>query len=244
MRNTKKLRQSGGAKKKDLEVKTEADIPKLKTALDAMKKAGPAAIVLIYVGAEEWCGPCQRYRPVWDEYKNTAGRKIPMIHVDHKMMEKSPLSNVKVSGFPTNGVYSPHDESFSPIENIHDKQAMTTLLKTDPSKLMRNKPEDEDEESVILTPSNRAKLNESGRKAVEAKNDPIPDMNSDASPPDIKGDNMANAPNGKLSGNLTNALSAKPAKGGALFRTLLRAVKGLGRPTRRAKKGSRTTLKR
>lgn len=242
MRNTRKLDQSGGkkAKKNDLEVKTEADLPKLKSALNAMKKGGPTMIALIYVGAEEWCGPCQRYRPVWDEYKNTAGRKIPMIHVDHKMMEKSPLSNVKVNGFPTNGVYSPHDESFSPIENIHDKEAMTTLLKTDPSKLMRNKPSNEE---PVLTPNNRKNLIKSGLNAVNAKNDPISDMNSNASPPDIKGDNIANTVSGNLSGNLSNAAN-KPSKGGALFRTLLRAVKGLGRPTRRAKKGSRATLKR
>ena len=235
-KRTRKM--SGGAAKHDLEIKSEKDVSKLDEILDSAKKNGLPKIFVIYIGAEEWCGPCQRYRPTWDEYKNTPGRQIPMIHVDHKAKDKSKyMSKVKIDGFPTNGVYSAEDESFEAIPDIHNKDAMTKLLKTEPSKLMKSKSANNENsdytDSLVPTPTTRAKMIQSGRRALKNRYTPVPDMNAPL-PPNTNSDTVERT-------NAVKGSVARPAKGGSLFQTLVRAVKGLGHSTRRAKrKGSRT----
>jgi len=238
-RRTRKIRQRGGAASQDFEAKTEAHLQVLDKILDKAKKGNSPLIFMMYFGAEEWCGPCQRYRPVWDEYKNTKGRTIPMIHVDHKVKEKSKhLSNIKIDGFPTNGVYSPKDGSFSAISNIHDKDSMKQLLTTEPSKLMKVNEDNDTEktDSLVPTPTTRAKLIESGRRAVENKDTPVSEMN-DPVPPNTNNDSLT-----KSNSSITQK-TLPPAKGGSLFQALLRSVKGLGKPTRRVKRSSNRTMK-
>lgn len=225
----KSSRKAQAASKNDHEVKTEAALSKMTEALNSSKKSGSPIVFLIYFGAEEWCGPCQRYRALWDEYKKTKGRKIPMIHMDHKMKDKSDhFSKTPIDGFPTNGVYSPNDDSFTPIENIHDKAVMTKLLKADPSKLMKER-----ETSATPTPSMREKLVESGRREIKNKDKAVEEMN--VSPPNTMNDALPSLT------TITDKL--KPVKGGSLFQSLLRAAKGLGLPTRRAKRSKRRTMK-
>jgi len=225
MARNRTKKQYGGAHPHDLEVKSKGDLSKL----DAIMKEKPV-IIVFYVGAEEWCGPCKRYRPVWDEYKNTPGRKLPMIHVDHKMVPDTVLAKAKIDGFPTNGVYSAADGSFAPIADIHNKRAMKTLLKTDPTKVMRATNNDNTEEAEQTPTAHRA-LIESGKKAVKNINSPLKDMN-DPTPPNISADTLER--------NSPIEEPKIPAKGGSLFESMLRFSKGLGRPTRRAKKGKRT----
>ena len=240
--HTKKGKHSDEASKYDLEVTTEADLPKL----DAIMKKNPT-IVLVYIGAEEWCGPCQQFRPMWNEYKKTKGRKIPMIHVDHKFVPKTPFSSAKIDGFPSNVIYSGKDKSFSSfkddsgketnsIPNIRDRGTMTSLLKTDPSKLLKNNtgtPDKDpfDTESPVPTPLARAKMAESGLRAIQNKDTPILDMN-DPTPPNVTSDTIQRAENSVMN-------RVKALRGGSLFNTLLRAVKGLGPPTRSAKRTRR-----
>ena len=164
-----------------------------------------------------------------------------MIHVDHKLKDKSKhLKDIKIDGFPTNGVYSPRDGSFSAISNIHDKDSMKQLLTTEPSKLLKSNNTDNDTEktdSLVPTPTTRAKMIESGRRAVENKDTPVSEMQP-PTPPNTNEDSLMSS---------SVPVTQRPSlvtKGGSLFQTLLRSLKGLGKPTRKARrsesKGGRT----
>jgi len=225
----------------DLEVKTEADLPKLA----ALMKSKPV-IVLVYIGAEEWCGPCQQYRPLWEKYKATPDRKVKnMVHVDHKMLPKTPFAKAKINGFPSNVIHSPHDNSYATfksengeethaIPNIRDEAAMTTLLRTDPSHLVQNN--NSESESLITTPDTRKKLTKSGKEAVAKKNTPEVET-PEPTPPNTANDNTLSVPVGSPRPKVV------PALGGSLFQSLVRMARGLGHPSRKGRRQRRSTHK-
>ncbi|NDB82956.1 MAG: hypothetical protein EB127_09495 [Alphaproteobacteria bacterium] len=236
----------------DLEVKSDMDVPKL---LKLLKKKHP--IVFVYIGAEEWCGPCQKFRPLYEEYKKIAGRNVPMVHIDHTMVPKTFAADAKIDGFPSGTVYSPKDGSFANFKketgedthsmpSIRDKEAMTAFLTANPDELLKANNnnavtanannEDSDSQSVVRTATTRKKLVESGKKAIKNRNElleetPVP------SPPNTGADTIQPM-------NIPPKEKAAPATGGALFQALLRASKGLGPQTRRASAGKRRTRKR
>ena len=236
---TKKTKQTTRTSVHDLEITTEGDLSKL----EALMKKNPP-IVLVYIGAEEWCGPCQQFRPIWNDYKNTKGRKIPMVHVDHKLVPKTPFSAAKIDGFPSNVIYSGKDKSFSSfkdesgketnsIPNIRDRETMTTLLKTDPSQLVANNESSSKTESPIRTPLSRAKMMESGVRAIQNKDTPLLDMD-EPTPPNVKMDTIQKSENYIMN-------RPRGLRGGSLYNTLLRVVKGLGPSTRRGKRSHKET---
>jgi thiol-disulfide isomerase/thioredoxin len=216
----------------DIDIETEDDI---KNLVATMKQF---MVVLLFIHAD-WCGHCQTYKPTWESYKNTLGRKIPMIKVNEKVLSKTPFSAAKVEGFPSLAIYSPKDGSFGKfkgqngdethsIPNIRDKIAMTKMLKTDPSKLMPNL--EENTESVQVTPSVRKRLTKSGQNAINNINTPVNIGN--ATPPNINNDIVPSA-----------SPPTKKMAGGSLFDTIVRSIKGLGKPTRRRSKGRSGTRK-
>ena len=232
----------------DLEVKSDMDVPKL---LKLLKKNHP--IVFVYIGAEEWCGPCQKFRPLYEEYKNIAGRNIPMIHIDHKMVPKTFAADAKIDGFPTGAIYSPKDKSFATFKNengeethavptIRDKDAMTSFLKANPDELLKanngsaNNSEGADSQSLVRTATTRKRLVESGKKAIKNINTPLEETPV-PSPPNTGSDTIHPM-------NMPPRAKEVPATGGSLFQALLRASKGLGPQTRRASAGKRRTRKR
>ena len=238
----------------DLEVKSDMDVPKL---LKLLKKKHP--IVFVYIGAEEWCGPCQKFRPMYEEYKKILGRKIPMVHIDHKMVPKTFASKAKIDGFPSGTIYSPRDNTFAKfkkengeethaVPTIRDKEAMTTFLTANPGELLKannnvananasaNNNEGADSQSLVRTATTRKRLVESGKKAIKNRNEPIEETPV-PSPPNTNADTIQAT-------NMSARDNSVPAKGGSLFQALLRASKGLGPQTRRASAGKRRTRKR
>jgi thiol-disulfide isomerase/thioredoxin len=226
---------------KDVDIETEADLPKLKAAM----KNAPVMLVFIHA---DWCGHCQTFKPNWKEYKSTPGRNIPMVSVNEKVLSKSPFSNAKIDGYPSNIIYSPKDGSLASfkkengeethsVPNIRDKAAMTKLLKANPNQLMANNGMSTtaaiDSESLEPTPDMRNKLTESGKKAIEQINTPAK-MTNDPGPPNTADDRMAPS----------NEIPTKVSGGGGnLFQSIVRAIKGLGRPTRRSKRrGTRKSV--
>ena len=230
MPKTKKTSKAKKTKTDDIDIETEADIPKLMSI-----KNKPVVLVFIHA---DWCGHCQTFKPNWKEYKTIPGRNIPMVSVNEKMLSKSPFSKAKIDGYPSNIIYSPKDGSFATfkkengeetnsVPNIREKAAMTKLLTANPKQLMANNGNTValNSESLEPTPDMRNKLTESGKKAIEEINTPAK-MIGDPQPPNTDSDIVApsNEPPVKVSG------------GGNLFQSIVRAIKGLGRPTRRAKR--------
>jgi thiol-disulfide isomerase/thioredoxin len=231
--NTRKAKNRSSG---DMDIETEDDI---KNLVETMKQF---MVVLVFIHAD-WCGHCQTFKPTWEDYKNTSGRKIPMIKVNEKVLSKTPFANVKVEGFPSNAIYSPKDGSFAKfkgqngdethsIPNIRDKVTMTKLLKTDPSKLMPNvEDSQEDPESAEVTPSVRKRMTKTGKNAIKNINSPMNLGNGSPTPPNTEMDKILASP------------APRKAVGGSLFETMVRGIKGLGKPTRRRSKGRRGTRK-
>ena len=231
----------------DLEIKSETDIPKL---MKLLNKKRP--IIFVYIGAEEWCGPCQKFRPLYDEYKKITGRNIPMVHIDHKVVPKTFASKAKFNGFPSGVIYSPKDKSFASFKDengeethsvptIRDKEAMTSFLKANPSELLKannmgNTNDGADSQSLVRTATTRQRLVESGKKAIKNRNVPLPETPG-PSPPNLESDTIQPI-------NMPPRETQAPAKGGSLFQTLLRVARGFGAQTRRAPVDKRRTRKR
>ena len=225
--NTRKVKNRSSG---DMDIETEDDIKNLAANMKQFM------VVLLFIHAD-WCGHCQTFKPTWEEYKTMAGRNIPMIKVNEKVLSKTPFSGAKVEGFPSLALYSPKDGSFgkfkgqngdetNSIPNIRDKVTMVKLLKTDPSKLMPNM--EEDPESAEVTPSVRKRMTKAGKNAIKNINTPMNLGNGSPSPPNTAEDRVVVTPP-----------ATKKMAGGSLFETIVRGIKGLGTPTRRRSKGRR-----
>lgn len=185
---TKKQAKKQGKKKQPvkgilsdgIDVTTDEDLAKLS---DLLKKHN-VVVVLIHA---DWCGHCQTFKPLWEDYKKIPGRNVPMASINEKMLSKTPFKDAKLDGFPSTVVYSGKDGSFGSfkneqgeethaIPNIRDKTLMTKILRAKPSMLQRMNSMSADEsqsETAHATPEAEALLEESGKKAVKEKNIPI-----------------------------------------------------------------------
>jgi hypothetical protein len=61
-------------------------------------KAGPLTLVLVYA---DWCGHCQRFKPMMEKLENLSQRSIQTARIRDDMFPKSSLSNAKIEGYPT-----------------------------------------------------------------------------------------------------------------------------------------------
>ena len=185
-----------------MDVATDNDLDKLSELL----KKHNVIVVLIHA---DWCGHCQTFKPLWEDYKKIPGRNVPMVSVNEKMLAKTPFKDAKIDGFPSSLVYSGKDGSFgsfkndkgedsNSIPNIRDKNVMMKILKAKPSMLQRvnnNSDADADAdadptESARATPEAEALLETSGKKEMRNKDKPMikilasipPNTNSDTIP--------------------------------------------------------------
>jgi len=163
-----------------MDVATDEDLAKFTDLL----KQHNVIVVLIHA---DWCGHCQTFKPLWEQYKKIPGRNVPMASINERMLSKTPLKDAKLDGFPSTVVYSGKDGSFGSFKNTvgedthavpnsRDKTVMTKLLRTNPSMLKRVNMMSEDEsqsESAHATPEAEALLEESGKRAIKDKDVPI-----------------------------------------------------------------------
>jgi thiol-disulfide isomerase/thioredoxin len=64
-----------------------------------MLSSGPMTFVLIYA---DWCGHCQRYKPMWKRLTQTPGRIANMAAVRDDMFKQVPaIKNAKIQGYPS-----------------------------------------------------------------------------------------------------------------------------------------------
>jgi thiol-disulfide isomerase/thioredoxin len=73
--------------------------PNLLGALDKRVKSGPLTLVLVYA---DWCGHCNRFKPMMKELENLGNRSIQMARVRDDMYPKTALAaKNKVEGYPS-----------------------------------------------------------------------------------------------------------------------------------------------
>lgn len=171
--------------------------------LSKLLKDHPIVVVLIHA---DWCGHCQTFKPLWEEYKKIPGRTVPMASINERMLSKTPFKDAKLDGFPSTVVYSGQDGSFGSFKNdegeesnsipdSRDKVLMNKILRAKPSMLKRvnltaMSEDDSYSQTVHSTPEAKALLEESGKRAIQDKNLPMvhteeslpPNINSDTIP--------------------------------------------------------------
>jgi thiol-disulfide isomerase/thioredoxin len=211
----------------DVDVKEEADLEKF----SQLTSKHPIVLVFIYA---DWCGHCQTYKPIWEKLKATMNRQMPMARMNDSMLSKSPLSNAKISGYPSLVLFGTKDKSLASftdsesgetnnsIPNIRDETVMTQLLRTNPVKVMAENTDyssQRGDEDDTARPTARAEyaLRKAAKKAIRniAKKDveeTIP------MPPDVTKDFIEARPQRR---NITRRKSKRETFGGSLYNTLM-----------------------
>jgi thiol-disulfide isomerase/thioredoxin len=172
-----------------MDVASDQDLAKLSDLLKKHK------IVVVLIHAD-WCGHCQTFKPLWEDYKKIPGRTVPMVSVNETMLAKTPFKDAKLDGYPSTLVYSGKDGSFgsftnqdgtetNAVPNSRDKEVMSKLLKARPS--MMRRASNANSETAHSTPEANLLRNESGKKAVREKNLPMINLNAPA-PPNVTSD--------------------------------------------------------
>jgi thiol-disulfide isomerase/thioredoxin len=84
-----------GKRALNLEVKKEADIPKMDTLLQQPQ------VTFVLIKAS-WCGHCKNYEPKWNNYVKTPGRSANMVAMPVELQRNSQvLKSVPLEGVPT-----------------------------------------------------------------------------------------------------------------------------------------------
>ena len=155
--------------------------------LDVMLSTGPITFVLIYA---DWCGHCQRYKPMWESLSRTPGRIANMAAVRDDMFPKvSKISNAKIQGYPSvikvspNGSieeYNVNGESTNAIdsEKMRNMDTMRTEISTEPKSTMASNM------ATIATPTRRNTVSPSPSPSPS----PTPSPNNNAATVEAKDD--------------------------------------------------------
>jgi thiol-disulfide isomerase/thioredoxin len=66
--------------------------------LDERIRIGPVTLVLVYA---DWCGHCQRFKPMMSQLENIPGRSVQTARIRDDMFPKSSINGEKLSGYPS-----------------------------------------------------------------------------------------------------------------------------------------------
>jgi thiol-disulfide isomerase/thioredoxin len=126
---------------KSMNVTSESQIP----ALESMLTSGPITFILIYA---DWCGHCQRYKPMWEKLTTTPGRIANMAAVRDDMFKKVPaIKDAEINGYPSvikvspNGSiekYNVNGENTNAMDSakMRDMAVMKKELTTEPRSIL------------------------------------------------------------------------------------------------------------
>lgn len=110
-----------------------------------MLRSGHMTFVLVYA---DWCGHCQKYKPMWQKLSQTPGRIANMAAVRDDMFAQIPeISNAKIQGYPSVIKVSPdgsiekytvNGEQTNAIDSakMRDMSAMKTEITSPPRTMM------------------------------------------------------------------------------------------------------------
>lgn len=101
--------------------------------LESRIMAGPITLVLIYA---DWCGHCQRFKPMMEELENNANRTIQTARVRDDMFPKSSLAKTPIEGYPSVILVNKNKEVI-PFKN-EDGSVQTTIPDYKNEKLMNS----------------------------------------------------------------------------------------------------------
>jgi thiol-disulfide isomerase/thioredoxin len=100
--------------------------------LDSRIAAGPLTLVLVYA---DWCGHCQRFKPMMSKLENEAGRSIQTARIRDDVFPQSSLSGEKLSGYPSLMLVDKNGKS-KMFKNAEGETTNTIPEYTDMNKMM------------------------------------------------------------------------------------------------------------
>ena len=106
------------------EIRSDAQAAELESVL---KQKACDALLLVFA---DWCGHCQTYKPMWEDFAKLTGRTVHMAAVQDEQQKNVPsLEEAKLQGYPTVVLFrkgSPPETISS--EDMRNKEKMTELL--------------------------------------------------------------------------------------------------------------------
>jgi thiol-disulfide isomerase/thioredoxin len=206
--------------------------------LDKRIKMGPITLVLVYA---DWCGHCQRFKPMMEKLENLPGRTVQTARVKEDVFPNSSLANTKIDGYPTlmlvknNGeVQSFKNKSGEVTNAIPDYTDMNNM-----SLIVKNAGKNESVNMMeMATPSAVSQTNNKNNNSANnntVTNNNVKEMES-LTPENIVTDRLSGETVKTLNNNLANSSNAniqqttKPAvgggqTGGSLYSQLMLAAK-------------------
>jgi len=141
---------------------TVDDESKIQDAMSLIHK-GPVTFILVYA---DWCGHCQKYKPLWKSLEQIPGRTANVVSIRDDMLPKIPaIANAKIQGYPS-------VIKVTPTGKIKEYTVPGTEEVTNAIPDMRNMVEMKKEFTQMPLPVNRASVNRASVNRPAAEHPP------------------------------------------------------------------------
>jgi thiol-disulfide isomerase/thioredoxin len=229
-------------------------------SLDERIMAGPITLVFVYA---DWCGHCQRLKPMIDDLENTPNRTVQIARVRDDVFPKSSLNRNPINGYPTVMLVDKKGNAVTQVEDYKNETLMNSIVKNagSPSMVKTLNSASAPSGSAV----NLSSLSKNGINpvSVSVTNSPPPNISANVTsnllenPKPVANEENANVPRSLLSNKNLSTLNraksittmASKQQGGSLLSFLSRTgpVSGLLRlkssATRKQKQRSKGTRK-
>ena len=95
-------------------------------SLDERIMAGPITLVFVYA---DWCGHCQRLKPMIDDLENTPNRTVQIARVRDDVFPKSSLNRNPINGYPTVMLVDKKGNAVTQVEDYKNETLMNSIVK-------------------------------------------------------------------------------------------------------------------
>jgi thiol-disulfide isomerase/thioredoxin len=201
-----------------VDITSESQLSELDKRIDSRLKT-------LFAVLAEWCGHCQRLKPILEEVEKDPNRSIQIVKIRDTVFPKSRYASEKIEGYPTLMLIdeqgsvvkfkNSNGEVTNSIPNYNDKESLRTLVRTagrpEANTLLENttismEPPSVNEMSTSLSAASNATVN--------------PSMAAPNIPKNIVADRLSDSTVAKLNNTLINSSNslvretARPMRGG------------------------------
>lgn len=249
-KKAKKIKNISSSIKSLLSKHDNIDVRKLEDVAKLVEHIKNNVVTLLLVYAD-WCGHCKTFKKdMWDKLASLKGRKVAIAQLNETQLANSPLSGLKIDGYPTVSLIGKDmkpatirdptsGESTNALPNTRDMTAMTQLVTANPKQVMADNSMSQEEEpqSARPTAESAKALEKAGNEALDNMNNGRSNIPKDATatvpnPPNVEDDVVATMTPPTMNENATpnNNKSKTPKVGGSLYASLVEATRQIAAP--------------